>query len=168
MEKTKASLRHTWGICCTWFSWYFFSSAWCLCTSPTTPAAIQVSSTKQEVGRLVEKSVGLNHFLELQQIHYIDNGGQPQFQEVLPAFICNTTITIFGMKLSERFQLLNIMVSFVVSLYTIHFVMIRCFSTAFVQCYPAINKGGESFKVFLVGTHSDPIRLQFWIPSRKE
>ena len=32
----------------------------------------------------------------------IDSGGQPQFHEVLPAFIRNTTATIFVMKLSER------------------------------------------------------------------
>ena len=59
------------------------------------------SSSKQELIQLVEKSKSSKHFLELQWIHFIDSGGQPQFHEVLPAFIRNTTVTIFVMKLSE-------------------------------------------------------------------
>ena len=61
-----------------------------------------VSSSKQELVQLVERSQGSKRFLELQWIHFIDSGGQPQFHEVLPAFIRNTTATIFVMKLSER------------------------------------------------------------------
>ena len=63
---------------------------------------IQDSSSKGELVQLVEKSEGSKRFLELQWIHFIDSGGQPQFHEVLPAFIRNTTATIFVMKLSER------------------------------------------------------------------
>ena len=70
--------------------------------TPTTPAATQVSSAKMELVRLVEKSNGSKRLLELQWIHFIDSGGQPQFHEVLPAFIRNTTATVFVMKLSER------------------------------------------------------------------
>ena len=62
----------------------------------------QTSSSKGELVQLVEKSEGSKHFLELQWIHFIDSGGQPQFHEVLPAFIRNTTATIFVMKHSER------------------------------------------------------------------
>ena len=69
---------------------------------PTSSVSTQVSSSKQELVQLVEKSQGSKRFLELQWIHFIDSGGQPQFHEVLPAFIRNTTATIFVMKLSER------------------------------------------------------------------
>ena len=69
-------------------------------TSELTP--ITVSSAKKELVQLVERSKGSKRFLELQWIHFIDSGGQPQFHEVLPAFIRNTTATIFVMKLSER------------------------------------------------------------------
>ena len=69
-------------------------------TSELTP--ITVSSAKKELVQLVEKSQGSKRFLELQWIHFIDSGGQPQFHEILPAFIRNTTATIFVMKLSER------------------------------------------------------------------
>ena len=68
---------------------------------PTSNVSAQVSSSKQELVQLVEKSKGSKRFLELQWIHFIDSGGQPQFHEVLPAFIRNTTATIFVMKLSE-------------------------------------------------------------------
>ena len=69
---------------------------------PTTSVSVQVSSTRKELVRLVQKSKGSKRFLELKWIHFIDSGGQPQFHEVLPAFIRNTTVTIFVMKLSER------------------------------------------------------------------
>ena len=67
-----------------------------------TSIPTQVSSSKGELVKLVEKSQGSKRFLELQWIHFIDSGGQPQFHEVLPAFIRHTTATIFVMKLSER------------------------------------------------------------------
>ena len=78
--------------------------------SETSVASSQVSKTpisavsyaKQDLVQLVEKSQGSKRFLELQWIHFIDSGGQPQFHEVLPAFIRNTTATIFVMRLSER------------------------------------------------------------------
>ena len=72
-------------------------------TSPTaTSIPTQASTSKGELVKLVEKSQGSKRFLQLQWIHFIDSGGQPQFHEVLPAFIRNTTATIFVMKLSER------------------------------------------------------------------
>ena len=69
---------------------------------PTFSVSTTVSSTKRELVQLVKKSHGSKRFLELQWIHFIDSGGQPQFHEVLSAFIRNTTATIFVMKLSER------------------------------------------------------------------
>ena len=71
-------------------------------SSHVSKTLISDSSSKQELVQLVEKSQGSKRFLELQWIHFIDSGGQPQFHEVLPAFIRNTTATIFVMKLSER------------------------------------------------------------------
>ena len=71
-------------------------------SSQVSKTLISDSSSKQELVQLVEKSQGSKRFLQLQWIHFIDSGGQPQFHEVLPAFIRNTTATIFVMKLSER------------------------------------------------------------------
>ena len=71
-------------------------------SSQVSKTPISDSSSKQELVQLVERSQGSKRFLELQWIHFIDSGGQPQFHEVLPAFIRNATATIFVMKLSER------------------------------------------------------------------
>ena len=71
-------------------------------SSQVSKTPISDSSSKQELVQLVERTQGSKRFLELQWIHFIDSGGQPQFHEVLPAFIRNTTATIFVMKLSER------------------------------------------------------------------
>ena len=59
-----------------------------------------------------------------------------QFHEVLPAFIRNTTATIFVMKLSERLDEhpLIIMIGMgncVVSPILMHLVMIKCSSVVF-------------------------------------
>ena len=69
---------------------------------PTSNVSAQVSCSKQKLVQLVERSQGSKRFLELQWIHFIDSGGQPQFHEVLPAFIRNTSATIIVVKLSER------------------------------------------------------------------
>ena len=80
------------------------SSSLSFAKTSVTASSVQIqdSSSKRELVQLVEKSEGSKRFLELQWIHFIDSGGQPQFHEVLPAFIRNTTATIFVMKLSER------------------------------------------------------------------
>ena len=64
--------------------------------------SLKVSSSKRKLVQLIEKSQGSKRFLQVQWIHFIDSGGQPRFHEVLPAFIRNTTATIFVMKLSEK------------------------------------------------------------------
>ena len=61
-----------------------------------TSFSAQVSSAKGELVLLVEKTEGSKRFLKLQWIHFNDSGGQPQFHEVLPAFIRNTTATILS------------------------------------------------------------------------
>ena len=125
----------------------------------TTPAS-QDSSSKQELVRLVEKSEGSKRFFELHWIHFIDSGGQPQFHEILPAFIRNTTATMFVMKLSER----------LVEQPTIEYydsngqlcgkpyryalrndqMLQHCIRTVFSR-----PQEGKHSKVFLVGTHRD-------------
>ena len=131
------------------------------CT-PTTPAATQVSSAKMELVRLVEKSKGSKRLLELQWIHFIDSGGQPQFHEVLPAFIRNTTATMFVMKLSERLDEHptieyyddNGKLCGKPSRYALRNdqMLQHCIRT--VLSRPSTREGKCS-KVFLVGTHRD-------------
>ena len=130
--------------------------------TPTTPAATQVSSAKMELVRLVEKSKGSKQLLELQWIHFIDSGGQPQFHEVLPAFIRNTTATVFVMKLSERLDEHPTIEYYddngelcgKPSCYALRNdqMLQHCIRT--VLSRPSTREGKCS-KVFLVGTHRD-------------
>ena len=69
---------------------------------PISSVSAHISSSKEELVQLLEKCQGSKRFLELKWIHFIDSGGQPNFHDVLPAFIRNTTATIFVTKLSER------------------------------------------------------------------
>ena len=69
---------------------------------PTASASSQPSPSSEQILRLVERSSGSKKFFEIQWINFIDSGGQPQFHELLPAFIRNTTVTMFVLKLSER------------------------------------------------------------------
>ena len=68
----------------------------------TASASSQPSPSSEQILRLVERSSGSKKFFEIQWINFIDSGGQPQFHELLPAFIRNTTVTMFVLKLSER------------------------------------------------------------------
>ena len=121
-----------------------------------------VSSAKKELVQLVEKSRGSKRFFELQWIHFIDSGGQPQFHEVLPAFIRNTTATIFVMKLSERLDEHPMIEYYDVNGHGLgkpyrHALsndqMLRC-------CVQTIHsqqstKEGKHLKTLVVGTHRD-------------
>ena len=130
--------------------------------APTSKVSAQVSSSKQELVQLVEKSKGSKRFLELQWIHFIDSGGQPQFHEVLPAFIRNTTATIFVMKLSERLdehpmieyydrngELCGKSYSHALS----NDQMLRC-CVRTIHSRPSTGEGKHS-KTLVVGTHRD-------------
>ena len=128
----------------------------------TTSFSAHVSSAKGELVQLVEKSQGSKHFLELQWIHFIDSGGQPQFHEVLPAFIRNTTATIFVMKLSERLDEHPMIEYYDINgqicgksyrhALTNHQMLQCCVRTIHSQ---QSTKEGKQHKTLVVGTHRD-------------
>ena len=129
---------------------------------PTTSVKGQVSLTKKQLVQLVERSQGSKRFLELQWIHFIDSGGQPQFHEVLPAFIRNTTATIFVMKLSERLDEHPVIKYFdengelcgkpYCHALSNHQMLQCCIRT--ILSRPATKEGKHS-RLFVVGTHRD-------------
>ena len=55
-----------------------------------------------ELVRFLEHSSGSKRFLEVQWIHFIDSGGQPEFNNVLPQFMNNTMVHVHIHKMSER------------------------------------------------------------------
>ena len=127
-----------------------------------TSISTQDPSSKQELLKLVDKLQGSKRFLELHWIHFIDSGGQPQFHEVLPAFIRNTTATIFVMRLSERLDEHPMVEYFDVSGQRCgkHYchalsndqILQCCVRT--IMSRPSTKEGKHS-KTLVVGTHED-------------
>ena len=79
-------------------------------TSPSSQEAsdstfdclLQTCSTDEEFVRLISESEATSEgVLEQNFVHFIDSGGQPQFLEVLPVFLKNTSVCIFVMRLCE-------------------------------------------------------------------
>ena len=68
----------------------------------TFECLLQSCSTDEEFVRLISESEALSKG-DLQQnfVHFVDSGGQPQFLEVLPVFLKNTSACIFVMRLCE-------------------------------------------------------------------
>ena len=74
-------------------------------TAPTVtslPSRVQeICTARQDMASLIEASAGNCPVLELQLLHLLDSGGQPQFHEVFPAFIHQTALVLLTLKLSE-------------------------------------------------------------------
>ena len=62
----------------------------------------QISTTQQQMAQLIEKCPVAQQIFQLQLMHFVDSGGQPQFHEVLPAFIHNTALIVVVLNLSEE------------------------------------------------------------------
>ena len=89
-------------------------------TSPSSQEAsestfdclLQSCSTDEEFLRLISESEatseGVLEQLEQNFVHFIDSGGQPQFLDVLPVFLRNTSVCIFVMRLCEALDQLPI------------------------------------------------------------
>ena len=68
----------------------------------TFECLLQSCSTDEEFVRLISECNATSEgVLEQNFVHFIDSGGQPQFFEVLPVFLKNTSVCIFVMRLCE-------------------------------------------------------------------
>ena len=62
---------------------------------------LQISTSRTEMASLIQNCPTPQNSLKLKLLHFVDSGGQPQFHEVLPAFIHNTAVIILVLKLNE-------------------------------------------------------------------
>ena len=68
----------------------------------TFECLLQSCSTDEEFVRLISECDATSEgVLEQNFVHFIDSGGQPQFFEVLPVFLKNTSVCIFVMRLCD-------------------------------------------------------------------
>ena len=61
-------------------------------------------TTRQDILRLMEKNTGSDELMRLHWIYFIDSGGQPQFHDLLPAFVKNKSVILLVIKLSEQLE----------------------------------------------------------------
>ena len=59
-------------------------------------------TTEEDFVALIDNSTGSEPIMEVNLIHLVDSGGQPQFHEVLPAFLRRRSAYIFVLNLSEE------------------------------------------------------------------
>lgn len=59
---------------------------------------------ENELTTLIDQSSASDPLANFQWVHFVDSGGQPQFHEVLPAFLRGTSVCLFTFKLCEELQ----------------------------------------------------------------
>ena len=81
----------------------FDSSGGGSCSSITSLTEKPVHETKlqSELLELISKSSGSGELFKCNWVYIIDSGGQPQFHEILPAFIRHASGAVFVLKLNE-------------------------------------------------------------------
>lgn len=111
------------------------------------------------IEKFSNKSDGENRTLDLKVIEFIDSGGQPQFLELMPAFVQNISVALFVVNLSENLD----------------FCPEICFygkngekmegqyksqsshMTVMEQCLRTLKTTQTKPRVFVVGTHKDKL-----------
>ena len=67
-------------------------------TSPKSPSQMQL---EMELVDLISQSSGSRKLLDVDWVYIVDSGGQPQFHEILPAFIHYASACVFITRLDE-------------------------------------------------------------------
>ena len=62
----------------------------------------RVSYTLEDVVKQLEEETQLGKLQDMTWVYLVDSGGQPQFHELLTAFVRNALVGIFVHKLSFR------------------------------------------------------------------
>ena len=68
----------------------------------TPTSTRRVSYTMEDVVKRLEEEAQLGKLQDMTWVYLVDSGGQPQFHELLTAFVRNALVGIFVHKLSER------------------------------------------------------------------
>ena len=127
-----------------------------------TPEA--VLKTEKKLVQLMGQVSGSNFVLELDFIHFIDSGGQPQFLEVLPIFLRGTSVYMAVTNLSEMFDQYpmvkyyesgNLVCKPYPAAHTNKEILQQCITTMQSQGSQAARGNVNPPKIMIIGTHSD-------------
>ena len=73
-------------------------------TEQLTSSGYDTITTRQDILQLMEEHTGSDELMRLHWIYFIDCGGQPQFHDLLPAFVKNKSVILLVIKLSEQLE----------------------------------------------------------------
>ena len=117
-------------------------------------------TTEEDFVALIDNSTGSEPIMEVNLIHLVDSGGQPQFHEVLPAFLRRRSAYIFVLNLSEELDTRP-----QIEYYNDKGTLIcKACSAAhtnlqiFMHCIRTLQShkfGGKAPNIFTLGTHRD-------------
>ena len=90
-------------------------------------------------------------------VHFIDSGGQPQFLELLPAFVQDVSVILFAVNLSERLDHCPMIYFYGEDSQPVGkpFESPSSHKRVLEQCLRVANARGDRPHVFVVGTHRD-------------
>ena len=117
-------------------------------------------TTEEDFVALIDNSSGSEPIMEVNLIHLVDSGGQPQFHEVLPAFLRHRSAYIFVLNLSEELDTRPQIE------YYDHCGKLICKACPaahtnlqiFMHCIRTLQShkfGGKAPSIFIFGTHRD-------------
>ena len=95
--------------------------------------------------------------LNVKLVHFIDSGGQPEFLELLPAFVQNLSAILFAVNLSEPLDYCPMISFYGKSFQPVGEPYESPYSHKQVleQCLRVAHATSKSSRVFIVGTHRD-------------
>ena len=126
----------------------------------TEPGMKEVTSTskhttRQEILQLMEENTGSDELMRLHWIYFIDSGGQPQFHDLLPAFVKNKSAIMLIIKLSESLNEYPRIQYYRAGKIYGEYVS-RSTNLQILQHYcRTLVSGNRDCRVFIVGTHRD-------------
>ena len=117
-----------------------------------------LSEVEEKMVPFIAKTKNAAPILDVDWIYFIDSGGQPQFHQLLPAFIHHTNLNIFVLRLCDKlsdhppveyYDESGTCVSSTPSLLTNKEILQHC-----AQATQTVDKNGD-LTLLIVGTHRD-------------
>lgn len=118
----------------------------------------ELLEVEEQLIPFIAKTKDATHNLDVDWIYFIDSGGQPQFQQLLPAFIRHTNLNIFVLRLCDKLSAHPTIEyydgsgtcdSSIPSLLTNKEILQYC-----TQVTQTVDQNGDS-RLLIVGTHRD-------------
>ena len=120
---------------------------------------IRSSAERNFLGKLaiaLDKNAGQECVGSIDLMYFLDSGGQPEFQDILPAFVPNLSANVFVINLAEMLSDHPKVEYYVRGKPDSSYTSRHTHEEILKQCVRALNPGSNSSpQLVIVGTHSD-------------